>query len=316
MLVGDDLHFDVAGIGDETFDEHHRVTERPLRFALGAFESEFEFVLGEDFADSSATAAGAGLDDQRIPDGLGMTAGIGAGVHRTTGPRCDRDTDLLRQKLRLDLVPQQTHRISARPDEGDVQPGHQIGERRILRHETPAHPHRVRTGLDQRTLELTMIKIRRTHLRLTQHHRLIRSTHEHRPPLGIGMQRHRPDTVVVLGVEFLHSPDQANRRLTPVDYCNPLEQRVSLRLVCVGLAGTGASRPSGFLSDIRPAGGRIRTMIFAAWRDQCSISGLSSVPPPRCAEWACPSAAYSSRSQWDCYANGFFCMCDSYRPIQ
>ncbi|OLT37460.1 hypothetical protein BJF84_05855 [Rhodococcus sp. CUA-806] len=50
-----------------------------------------------------------------------------------------------------------------------------------------------------------MIEIRRTHLRLTQHHRLIRSTHEHRPPLGIGMQRHRPDTVVVLGVEFLHS---------------------------------------------------------------------------------------------------------------
>jgi len=163
-----------------------------------------------------------------------MTAGIGAGQHRTTGPRCDRDTDLLRQKLRLDLVPQQTHRISARPDEGDVQPGHQIGERRILRHETPAHPHRVRTGLDQRTLELTMIEIRRTHLRLTQHHRLIRSTHEHRPPLGIGMQRHRPDTVVVLGVEFLHSPDQANRRLTPVDYCNPLEHRGS----SIGISST------------------------------------------------------------------------------
>ena len=57
VAVGDDLNLDVAGIGDETLEEHDRVAERALGLTLGALEGEFEFVLVEDLADTAATAA-------------------------------------------------------------------------------------------------------------------------------------------------------------------------------------------------------------------------------------------------------------------
>ena len=46
VVVGDDLHLDVAGIGDEAFEEHDRVAERALGLALGALECELRVRLG------------------------------------------------------------------------------------------------------------------------------------------------------------------------------------------------------------------------------------------------------------------------------
>src|SRR6478735_3669650 len=107
----------MAGIGDKAFEEHDRVAERALGFALRALECDFEFVGGEHLADAAAAATTAGFDDQRVADGLGVPAGVLAGPDGATAPRCERYAHLLGQKFGLDLVAQCPHRGWARPDE-------------------------------------------------------------------------------------------------------------------------------------------------------------------------------------------------------
>ena len=82
VAVGDDLDLDVAGVGDQAFEEHHRVAERALGLALRALERDVEFVGGEHLADAAAAAATAGLDDQRVADVLRVPAGVLAGRRR------------------------------------------------------------------------------------------------------------------------------------------------------------------------------------------------------------------------------------------
>ena len=264
VAVGDDLDLDVAGIGDEPFEEDDGVAERALGLTLGAFEGEFEFVLVVDLADTAATTTGAGLDDQRVADGCGVTAGVGASLDRSAGPRCDGDADLLGEDLGLDLVSQQTHRIRGRADEGDVQSSDQVRERGILGDEAPADPYRVGTGLHQRGLEDVVVEVGRAGGGLGQCDGFVGLADEHGPLLGLGVQRYGSDAVIVFGVEFSDGSDQPYCCLASVDYCNPLEQRISLRSVWahrvgalsmerVLVPGMSNSRLSGRFAGVMPA---------------------------------------------------------------
>src|SRR6185312_4516122 len=76
VIVGDHLYLDMAGIGDKALQEHHRVPERTLGLALRALESDFQFVGGEHLANTAAAATTTGLDDQRVANGLRVTAGV------------------------------------------------------------------------------------------------------------------------------------------------------------------------------------------------------------------------------------------------
>ena len=231
VAVGDDLDLDVASIGDEPFEEDDGVAERALGLTLGTFEGQFEFVLVEDLADTAAAAAGAGLDDQRVADRRCVTPGVGAGFDGSAGPRCDGNADLLGEDLGLDLVAEQAHRVGRRADEGDVQARDEVGERRVLGDEAPADPHRVGTGLDQRRLEDAVVEVGRAARRLAQCDRFVGLADEHGPLLRLGVQRYGADAVIVFGVELSDGSDQAYCCLASVDYCNPLEQRISLRSV-------------------------------------------------------------------------------------
>lgn len=231
MTVGDDLNFDVPGVGDQPLDEYHRVAEGPLRLALGAFQGQLQLVFGVDLADAAAAATAAGLDDQGVADRLRMATGVRPRGYRSAGPGRDRHADLLREQLGLDLVTEQPHRVGGRADEGDPEIGAHLGERRILRDEAPADPHRVGPSHAERAGELGVIQIRTRRGRgRPQGHRLVGLADEHRPALGLGVQcdgdqarTRRVARRPVLRLEFADRADQAHGCFTTVDHCNPFE---------------------------------------------------------------------------------------------
>ena len=225
VVVGDDLNLDVAGIGDEAFEEDDRVAERALGFALRALECEFEFVGGEHLANAAAAAAATGFDDQRVADGLGVLAGVLAGPDGATAPRCERHAHLLGQEFGLDLVAQGSHRGGARPDEHEVEARAELCEGDVFGNETPAHPHRVGLGFHQGAFELGVVEVGDARRCLAKRHRFIGLADEHGAALGVGMQRNGFDAAVVLGVQFAHGPDQAHRGLTSVDHGNSTGER-------------------------------------------------------------------------------------------
>ena len=151
----------MAGIGDKAFEEHHRVAERTLGFALRALECDFEFVGGEHLADAAAPATTTGFDDQRVADGLRVTAGVLAGLDGATAPRCERNAHLFGQQFGFDLVAQGAHRGRRRPDEREPQALAELCEGDVLGDEPPAHPHRVGLGFQQSAFELGVIEIQR-----------------------------------------------------------------------------------------------------------------------------------------------------------
>ena len=71
VLVGQHLHFDVAGINDRFLDINFAVSERTLCLALGGFERGAQFLAGVHQAHSFAASAGRGLQHDRIADALG-----------------------------------------------------------------------------------------------------------------------------------------------------------------------------------------------------------------------------------------------------
>src|SRR5262249_12086389 len=68
MLVAENLHLDVLGARDETFDEHFGAPERGAGFALRFLKLASEFLFLPDDAHSTSAAAAAGFDDDGIAD--------------------------------------------------------------------------------------------------------------------------------------------------------------------------------------------------------------------------------------------------------
>ncbi len=225
VLVRDHLHLDVAGVGDQALDEHDRVAEGPLCLALGALEGQLQLVLGVDLADAAAAAAAARLDDQRVADGLGVTAGVRARVDGAAAPRGDGDADLLGEQLGLDLVAEELHRLRRRADERDAHGPDQLGEGRVLGDEAPAHPDGVGPAAAQRVGEGLVVQVGVAGAGGADADGVVRLADEHRAALGVGVHGDRLDAVTVLGVELAHGADEAYCRLASVHYRNPLEHR-------------------------------------------------------------------------------------------
>ena len=225
VVVGDDLDLDMAGIGDKAFEEHHRVAERALGFALRALECDFEFVGGEHLADTAAAATTTGLDDQRVADGLCVAAGVLAGLDGAAAPRCERNAHLLGQQFGFDLVAQGAHRGGRRPDERELQALAELGEGDVFGDETPTHPHRVGLGFQQRAFELGVVEVRDTRRCPAKRHGFVSLAYEHGPALGVGMKSDGRYAAAVFGIQFTYGPNQAYRGLTSVDHRNSTWKR-------------------------------------------------------------------------------------------
>ena len=217
--LSDDLHLDVAGIGDKALQEHHRVAERALSLALRALECDFEFIRGEHLADTAAAATTTGFDDQRVANGLCVPAGVLAGLDRATAPRCEWNAHLLGQKFGLHLVTQCPHRGGGRPDEGELQARTELRKGDVFCDETPAHPHRVGLGLQQGAFQLGVVEVDNARC-LAERHGFVGLTNEHGPALRVGVKGDSRYAATVLGIQFAHRPNQAHRGLTSIDHCD------------------------------------------------------------------------------------------------
>jgi hypothetical protein len=153
MAVRDHLHLDVPRPRHQLLKEDDATAERPRRFLAGPLIHLPQFIVATHGTDAPATTARCRLKHQRIPDVPRLLQRHLQGGDRPAAPRCHRHAGPLRQQLCVDLVAKPAHRLRAWPDEGHPESGAQLSESRVLRHETPAHPGRVRAGLDQRPLQ-------------------------------------------------------------------------------------------------------------------------------------------------------------------
>ncbi len=133
VLVADDLHLDVLGLGDVALQKDLRVAKGDLGLVLGFLQQRDKLLRVADDAHAAPAAAMGGLDNQGEPDLLG-------GFHRLLGI-ADRvgcagqggDADFFRRAAGLDLVAHHLQQLGAGPDEGDAGVLTGSGEGRVFR---------------------------------------------------------------------------------------------------------------------------------------------------------------------------------------
>ena len=148
VTIGDQLHLDVPGPGDDPLHEHGRVAEGLEALGPGAVERFGEAGSIVDLANATTAAARCRLDHQREPDLLGVSAGVLDRVDRPATPRRDGHAGLLGQQLGADLVAEPAHHIGARTDEDDAEVDAELGELGPFGDEPPTHPRRIGTRRD------------------------------------------------------------------------------------------------------------------------------------------------------------------------
>ena len=122
MAVGvtEDLHLDVARLGEIALEEDRRVTERGLRLAARGLERVGEILGPLDDAHALAAAAGGGLDHHRVTD---VTRNLDRALGRFDGvvPAGDGvDLGFVGQLLGGDLVAHGSNGVGTRANEGDA----------------------------------------------------------------------------------------------------------------------------------------------------------------------------------------------------
>src|SRR5258708_7270957 len=147
VRVAQDLHFNVLGAGDVAFDEAFAATEGGSRFALRLFEPGHE-VRGIFYhAHAAPAAAEAGLDDDRIADGLCRGLHLIRIGQPVLGAGERRDVGLFGQSLGGGLVAEGFQQVGAGADEGDAVLGARPGQPRVLGQEAIAGVNRIRAVL-------------------------------------------------------------------------------------------------------------------------------------------------------------------------
>ncbi len=249
MTVGDDLRFDVPRAIQKAFDEALATAKRRNRFTHRRFVQLADFIeLPGDFQ-AAPTAAKGSLDGNRQAVLLGKCdhlRGIVYRVFRTGHQGC---ADFQGDTSGLDLVAQcvDGRRIGADPDQTGVD--HRAGEFGALREEAVAWVNRVGTGTRGNRQQLFDVQVGVGRALALQSVGLIGLTHVQRVDIGIGVHRHRGDSVVTAGT------GNTNGNFATIGYQNLFH----LFLVSSEVAGrTGSKALSGLkrmraLTGICPA---------------------------------------------------------------
>ena len=147
MVVADDLHFDVAGVANQTLDIDAVAAEGGLGLGLAARIGLVQFRSVVDDAHAATAATGDGLDHHggalahRRKEGLDV---VEAG--RSLGALDDGHAALLRQRLGLPLVAEQIECLGRRADEDNVFFGTAPRQCGVLAEETVAGMQRIASG--------------------------------------------------------------------------------------------------------------------------------------------------------------------------
>ncbi len=120
--------------------------------------------------------------------------------------------------------------VGVGPDEHDAELGAQRGEVGVLGDEPPADPDGVGLGGEQRLGQSPVVEVADPALAgaigvggRSQVEGLVGLADEHRPPVGLGVERDRPEVEPVFDVVLADGVDEPHRRLAPVDDGDPLE---------------------------------------------------------------------------------------------
>jgi hypothetical protein len=118
--VAEDLHLDVPGVADVPLDQQGVVAERAARLAPGRRDRLGQLGLRPHHAHALATAAGAGLEQHREPDGDRGVGDLRVGHPRLCAAGDDGHAGGHDRLLGADLVGHRLDRGDGRADEDDA----------------------------------------------------------------------------------------------------------------------------------------------------------------------------------------------------
>ena len=120
VLVGGDLHLDVAAARDLALDEEASVAERGARLGAGRRECGGEILGARDDADAASAAARGGLHDHRIADARRVLGRLRRVLDHAFAPRRDGNSGSGRDLLGGDLVAEPAHGLGRGAEEADA----------------------------------------------------------------------------------------------------------------------------------------------------------------------------------------------------
>ena len=207
--VAQNLHLDMARTAEILFEIDGGVAEGGLRFVARGHERGLELVLGQRKLHAAPAAARRRLDQKRIAD-LARGALRFLHVLDRARSRHDRNADLLRGDLGLDLVAHQPNVLGGRADEGDVVLIEDLGEAGILGEEAVAGMNRVGAGDLAGGDDGWNVEVAVLGRRGADAHALVGEAHMH--GVGVGGRMHRDSR----DAQFLAGALDAKRDLSPV----------------------------------------------------------------------------------------------------
>ena len=189
MRIAEHLHLDMAGRGDPLLQQHLVIAEAGLGLAAAGVEARGEVCGRIDLAHPLAAAARDRLDQDGIPDRLGL--GSEAFKRLVRAEIAGRDGNTRLDHARLGRV-LQAHRADARrlrpdPDEASIK--HGLREVGILRQEPVPGVNRIRPRRLRRRDDLRADQITLGCRRGADMHALVSDTHMQRLGIGIGIDR-------------------------------------------------------------------------------------------------------------------------------
>ena len=135
VLVGQDLHFDVAGIDDRLFDIDFAVAERTLRFALRRFERGTKFLASMHQPHAFAAAAGRGFQHHGVANALGHFFAFFGRSQAARGSRNERHAGFFHLLTGAGFRSHQFHGVWSGPDKLHARIGACLRELRVFREE-------------------------------------------------------------------------------------------------------------------------------------------------------------------------------------
>ena len=143
LAVAKNLELDVARVAEIFLHVDGGIAERRLRLGAGLLHLRLELVLRLDDLHASPAATGGCLDEHRIADLGGDLLGLADIGDRAVRAGHERQAELGRSKLRLDLVAHRADMLGLRADPDDLVALHDLGKAGILGQEAVAGMDRI-----------------------------------------------------------------------------------------------------------------------------------------------------------------------------
>ena len=159
VLIGEDLHLDVAGCVDEVLEEQGVVAEGGCRLASGPDQRVGQIVGVLDAVHTLAATAGTRLDEHREADVGGRRDQFVVGEAGPGQPGYHRNVTFGDRGAGGDLVAHGCDRLGRRSDERDARLGECGREFLVLGEESVAGMNRVGTSLPRRVDDLGDVEV-------------------------------------------------------------------------------------------------------------------------------------------------------------